>query len=110
VVRGDFLETLPGLLTEAPEGAAVCVFHTAALAYLQHDERARFGQLMAEAGRAREVYWVAGEGARILAALSPEEAITGPPDGYTLVAGRAGHDARWVGEAAYHGRWLRWRS
>jgi hypothetical protein len=110
VVHGNFLETLPDLLVEVPDDVAVCVFHTAALAYLDRDERARFGELMAEAGRAREVYWVAGEGPRMLAGLFPEAGITGPNGGYALVTGRAGHDASWMGEAAYHGRWLRWRS
>ena len=32
------------------------------------------------------------------------------PDGYALTVTRAGHQATWVGEAAYHGTWLRWHS
>ncbi len=109
VVRGDFIEALPDLIEGAPQDAAVCVFHTAALAYVSWQRRALFAQSMAEAGRAREVYWVAGEGPRILAGMFPEAGIAGLEGSYALVAGRAGHDAAWVGEAAYHGRWLRWR-
>jgi len=109
VIRGDFVEMLPGLIESAPQDAAVCVFHTAALAYVPREQREHLADLMAEAGGAREVYWVAGEGPRILAAMFPEAGITGPEGGYALVVGRAGRDAAWVGEAAYHGRWLRWR-
>ena len=109
VMRGDILETIPSLIDQVPDGTPVCVFHTAALAYLDREHRARFGALMAEAGRSREVYWVAGEGPGILAGLFPDAGITGSDDGYALVMGRAGHDASWAGEAAYHGRWLRWR-
>jgi hypothetical protein len=109
VVQGDFLEALPDLIAGAPHEAAVCVFHTAALAYVPREQRERFADLVAGAGRVREVYWVAAEGPRILAGIFPEAEITGPEGGYALVTGRAGHDAAWVGEAAYHGRWLRWR-
>jgi len=110
VLEGDILETIPTLIAEADPDATVCVFHTAALAYLHRDERARFGELVAEAGAAREVWWVCGEGPHILAGLFPEAAIAGPDDGYALVVARAGRDARWVGQAAYHGRWLRWHA
>ena len=109
VVRGDLLETLPQLIDDVPARTPVCVFHTATLAYLDREQRARFGELMADAGRAREVWWVAGEGRHILGQLFPEAGIAGPADGYALVATRAGGTARWVGEASFHGRWIRWR-
>ena len=109
IVRGEILETLPRHISAVPEGTPVCVFNTATLAYMNGDERARFGALMAEAGRGRDVYWVAGEGPHILAGLFPEAGITGPDNGYALVVANAGREAAWVGEAAYHGRWLRWR-
>ena len=63
----------------------------------------------AQAGRGRDVYWVAGEGPHILARLFPDAGITGPDNGYALVVANAGREAAWVGQAAYHGRWLRWR-
>jgi hypothetical protein len=109
VVRGDVLETLPRMIDDVPAGTPVCVFHTATLAYFDRDQRARFGALMAGAGRAREVWWVAGEGRHILGQLFPQAGIAGPADGYALVAARAGGEAQWVGEAAFHGRWIRWR-
>ena len=109
IVRGAILETLPRYISAVPEDTPVCVFHTATLAYMNRDERARFGALMAEAGSGRDVYWVAGEGPHILAGLFPEAGITGPDNGYALVVAHAGRDAAWVGESAYHGRWLRWR-
>ena len=109
IVQGNILEIVSELISAVPRGTPVCVFHTAALAYLHRDERTRFGELMAEAGRSREVYWVAGEGPHILASLFPEAAVSGPDNGYGLVVSRAGRDASWVGSAAYHGRWLAWR-
>src|SRR5207248_5515236 len=108
IVQGEILESLQKLIAAVPRGVPLCVFHTATLAYLNRDERARFAELMAEAGRARELWWVSGEGPRIQAGLFPDAGITGPDDGYALVVARAGGQATWVGEAAYHGRWLRW--
>jgi len=110
VVRGDFVSLLPEMLEGTSADSPVCVFHTAALAYLPRAERARFGELLDEAGREREIYWLAGEGPHILESLFPDAGITGPEGGYALVTDRAGHRAHWVGEAGYHGRWLRWRS
>src|SRR5206468_4694999 len=109
IVRGEILETLPKLIGAVPRETPVCVFHAATLAYLNRDERARFAELMTEAGRTREVWWVSGEGPRIQAGVFPEAGITGPDDGYALVVARAGGPASWAGEAAYHGRRLRWR-
>ena len=109
ITQGEILESLPKLIASVPPDMPVCVFHTATLAYMSRDERAGFAELIAEAGRAREVWWVSGEGPRIQAALHPEAGITGPDDGYALVVARAGDLATWVGEAAYHGRWVRWR-
>ena len=109
VIQGEILETLPRLISAVPRDVPVCVFHTATLAYMNREKRALFAALMAEAGRAREVWWVSGEGPRIQAGLFPEAGITGPDDGYALVVARAGGEAAWVGEAAYHGRWIRWR-
>lgn len=108
VVQGEILETLPQLISAVPPDVPVCVFHTATLAYMNREKRERFAALIAEAGRAREVWWVAGEGPHILAQLFPEAAVTGPEDGYALTVARAGHQATWVGEAAYHGTWVRW--
>ena len=63
---------------------------------------------MEAAARARELYWVAAEGPRILQQLFPDAEVPLREDGYGLVVARAGDDARWVGAAAYHGRWVDW--
>jgi len=39
IVQGEILETLPRLIAAVPEGVAVCVFHTATLAYLSRAPR-----------------------------------------------------------------------
>ena len=43
---GDLLVDLPGLLADAPQGATVVVFHSAVAAYLDHDQRRRFSDVM----------------------------------------------------------------
>src|SRR5205807_4887520 len=45
IVRGEILETLPRHISAVPEGTPVCVFNTATLAYMNGDERERFGAL-----------------------------------------------------------------
>jgi hypothetical protein len=108
VARGDVLDSLPDAIAAAVADAAVCVYHTATLAYFSREERARFARLMEAAGRAREVYWVAAEGPRILQQLFPDAEVPLRGDGYGLVVARAGDGARWVGAAAYHGPWVDW--
>jgi hypothetical protein len=108
VARGNVLELLPRAIRDAPAEAAVCLFHRSTLAYLDRDERMRFKEIVTEAGSTRDVFWVAGEGPRIVSALFPDAGVEAHPDGYALVVAHAGGDARWVGSAGYHGRWLEW--
>jgi hypothetical protein len=69
--RGDLLDRLPALLDHAPPGAVVVVFHSAVIAYLAHDDRARFARLMAGLVDDARCHWVSNEGPRVLPHLVP---------------------------------------
>lgn len=71
LVRGDLLEALPGLLDEAPPDATAVVFHSAVVAYLDHDDRERFAELMAALVATGRCHWVSNEGPRVLPGLVP---------------------------------------
>jgi hypothetical protein len=69
--RGDLLERLPALLDRAPADAEVVVFHSAVIAYLEHDDRARFARLMAGLVDEGRCHWVSNEGPRVLPDVVP---------------------------------------
>ena len=97
---------------KAADGGAWRIGDLAALLERRYASGAlkRFAEEIGESlGSVRRFRWVAGEGPHILARLFPDAGITGPDNGYALVVAHAGRDAAWVGESAYHGRWLRWR-
>ena len=62
LVRGDILEELPRLVAEAPTNAAVVVFHSAVLVYLEPEHRRRFVDLV----RSLDVIWISNEGEQVL--------------------------------------------
>lgn len=63
LVPGDLLETVEGLLAEAPAGTQKVVFHSAVLAYVEPAERESFATLM----RSRDdVVWISNEGGGVL--------------------------------------------
>lgn len=59
---GDLNETLPEVLAQVPGGAQPVVFHSAVLAYLSREDRARF----VEQVRASGARWVSNEGLGVL--------------------------------------------
>ncbi|WP_333617744.1 DUF2332 domain-containing protein [Dietzia sp.] len=69
VLRGDLVERIADAVIEArraaPEARPV-VFHTAVLAYLDPDDRARFADTMAELSRSEGAVWISSEGVSIL--------------------------------------------
>ncbi|GAB5470112.1 MAG: DUF2332 domain-containing protein [Rhodospirillales bacterium] len=66
VVRGDLNRDLAGLAAEVPPEATLVVFHSAVLAYLQPDARARFR----EAVRSLPAIWICNEAASIFPDLT----------------------------------------
>ena len=65
---GDLSERLDEVAASAPLEATLVVFHTAVLAYLTPDDRARFAERVAAlaAGRDGRVVWVSNEGLGVL--------------------------------------------
>jgi hypothetical protein len=73
LVRGGLLDGLPALLDEAPADATVVVFHSAVIAYLEHQDRERFARLMAGLVEDGRCHWVSNEGPRVLPGLVPAD-------------------------------------
>ncbi len=63
LVRGDLLDTVETLLAEVPAGTQPVVFHSAVLAYVDAEARARFASLMQSRD---DVVWISNEGAGVL--------------------------------------------
>jgi hypothetical protein len=63
LVRGDLLDTVESLLAEVPAGTQPVVFHSAVLAYVDAEARARFAALMQSRD---DVVWISNEGASVL--------------------------------------------
>lgn len=63
LVRGDLLDTVETLLAEVPAGSQPVVFHSAVLAYVDAEARARFASLMQSRD---DVVWISNEGAGVL--------------------------------------------
>lgn len=104
LTRGDLLTALPDLVESAASYGTVVVFHSAVIAYLTDDDRARFHDLMTGLVADGACHWVSNEASEVL----PRVSATGPakPDdirGFVL-----GIDGRAVAWTHGHGRWLRW--
>ena len=101
IVAGDLLEELPGLLDEAAGHGNPVVFHSAVIAYLDHEERERFAKLirgLVAEGRCR---WVSNEAPGVVPGLDLDPrvgarfllALDGRPVAW---AHGHGHDLTWL--------------
>jgi hypothetical protein len=102
VVRGDLLDLVGPVVSDAPADATVVVFHTAALVYLPEPGRQRFAELMAEL----PVVWISAEGPGVVPALAAglEPGQTSEQAVFLLGQG----PQQLVGLADPHGAWLQW--
>jgi hypothetical protein len=113
IVRGDAVETLPGVLAGLPADVVPCVTTTWAFAYLSLQDRSTFAEELASAGRRRPVAWVSAEGPGTVELPDP-----GPPPGEgDLGASLLGvtlftekREAITLGYVHPHGAWLDWRA
>jgi hypothetical protein len=97
LVRGDLVESLPALVEQAPRDATLVVFHSAVLAYLSPEERARFVDLV----HGLPGHWVSNEGPEVVASIDAPE----PPAGDPFLLALDGRPVAW---AHGHGRALWW--
>jgi hypothetical protein len=66
VVRGDLTTDLPALAARAPGGATLVVYHSAVLAYVAEEDRARF----ADTVRGLGAVWLSNEGPGVVPGVS----------------------------------------
>ena len=84
LVRGDLLDTVESLLAEVPDGTQPVVFHSAVLAYVDAEARARFASLMQSRD---DVVWISNEGAGVLPDTRAQlETLGIEPDGRFVIS------------------------
>ncbi len=66
VTAGDLVDDLPAGLSDVPADARLVVFHSAGLSYVGPDRRHAFADVLAEASRQRDVFWVSNETAGVV--------------------------------------------
>jgi hypothetical protein len=104
LVRGDLVDELPALVDEAAGHGTVVVFHSAVVAYLPLEHRARFQELMRGLVADGACHWVSNEGPNVL----PEITATAPDGDRTAHHFVMGVDGRMVARTHGHGRYLQW--
>lgn len=102
LIRGDYVEALPGLLAERPDDAVTVVFQTASTGYLPADAAARLREALEQAGRdARPLAWVS---------TRRHDEREGPADDFYELELRIWPGAaRLAAHVDFHGNWLDWR-
>jgi hypothetical protein len=108
--KGDVFASLPELVRSAPSDAALCVVHTAFLAYLP--DHPRFAELLRDLATERPLWWVSGEGTGLVPQL-PSPPLETPEDGISFLygvvpLGMPGEPPRALARAGSHGAWLDW--
>jgi hypothetical protein len=96
-LRVDLLTDLPDLISRAPRGASVVVYHSAVLGYVRRADRAGFAGTVRELG----AVWLSNEGPGVLPGA---DAQARHAHGFILV--KDGTEPIAVTES--HGRWLEW--
>jgi hypothetical protein len=66
IVRGDLLTDLARLAAEAPADATLVIYHSAVLAYLDEDGRARFRAELARIAAGRPTVWLSNEAGSVV--------------------------------------------
>ncbi len=100
ILRGDYVDVLPGILADRVSGALAVVFQTVSTIYLSKERYAELRRIVDEAEP--PVAWISTR------RLDEEE--TGVEGGFELElrADERG-PARLVARLGYHGQWLEWR-
>jgi hypothetical protein len=100
LVRGDYLELLPGLLRERSGDALTVVFQTHSTVYLSDEERARVRAIVDEGGAAGPLAWISTP--------TPEEHGERRGDYPLELALWPGGERRIVARTNVRGEWLEW--
>jgi hypothetical protein len=100
LVRGDYVELLPGLLSDRdPEGLTV-VFQTVSTQYLARERYERLRSVLVEASLDAPIGWIS---------TRRHDEEEGNYEGFALELARwPEHEPRVVARMGYHGEWLDW--
>lgn len=101
VVAGDLTCDLVALAARVPADASLVVFHSAVLAYVDEDGRARFREQLAQIAATRPLVWLANESPGI--AVATEDVPEADPNEFVL-----SRDGRPLAFTDSHGTILRW--
>jgi hypothetical protein len=96
LVRGDYVEALPGVLADLSPDALTVVFQTASFGFIGDEGRARVRSVLEEAGERRP-----------LAFISTGKPRAGEAWGLRIVYWPGG-EREFAGHADFHGSWLSW--
>jgi hypothetical protein len=99
LVRGDYVERLPALLSERRDGALTVVFETASLGYVTAEERQRVRDAITAAAEEAPLAWIGS-------APPLEEGMTAWGMDVRVLPGR--DERRIVAHADFHGAWIDW--
>ena len=97
LIRGDYVELLPGLLRERSDGALTVVFQTASLGYLSDDRRAPLFAEIERSGREAPLAFLTSAHDPELDGGWPLELTVWP-----------GGETRRLAHQDFHGAWLDW--
>jgi hypothetical protein len=114
VLAGDAVETLPRVIDELDERAAVVVVTSWAFAYFAPDQRREFAGLLAEASERRPVAWLSADAAGTVEGVAGPS-LTDPDGAHAQVLGAVlfeGGIARphLLAVVQQHGAWIDWRA
>jgi hypothetical protein len=101
IVRGDAVESLPGLVAEAPADATLVIVTSAAIVYLMPEPRAQLIQYIESSG----ARWISNEGAGIVPAAKERLEGREPPVPGELLLSLDQHPLAFTGG---HGQRLDW--
>ena len=101
LLRGDYVDLLPGLLAQRSADALTVVFQTASTGYLEQERYDELRRSLEHAGQdGRPLAWVSGR--------RREERETGADDAWELELRVWPEPARLVALVDFHGNWLDW--
>ena len=100
LVRGDYVDVLPGLLSDRDPAALTVVFQTASTGYLSREAYAELRNVITRAAAQEPLAWIS---TRRL-----HERDTERDDGYELELAVRPQPTRLVAQMGFHGQWLEW--
>lgn len=97
VHRGDLLENLTGVATQASPGATLVVYHSAVLTYVDEAKRRAFAEAVQNLG----AVWLSNEGDGVLRCIGVDHGVA-----RSMLLVRDGHDV--LARTDHHGTWVEW--